>query len=300
MTTSEVIRIWELSGVERLHLTTDTSLIFKFAVKPFTTEADILINLAGHGIPVVAVQAWAIRGHTLGMLMEDLGVPVRTATEKDAATMAALLHATPVLGHLDTFDEEALTSLPERGLAALAALQCQGRFLKAWDISRALQRLAPCAKALAAGAERPPFGVCHGELHPTSLHLGTKGTRLLDLAKAFNGPGLLDLATWVRDPCSCPTRASEPTHPRLHPRWRPLRRGESSRRASCRPVGIGLALHLGRPLVPRPGRRRTPRPRDRRRAPASSAGRHRRRHALDVVVIHDLIDQRPYEPAGAA
>ncbi|MBM0255518.1 phosphotransferase [Micromonospora sp. 4G55] len=196
MRTSEVIRTWELSGVERLHLTTDTSVIFKFAVKPFMTEADILINLAGRGIPVVAVQAWAIRGHTLGMLTEDLGVPVRTATEKDAATTAALLHAAPVLGHLDTFDEEALTSLPERGLAALAALQRQGRFLNAWDINRALQRLALCAKALAAGAERPPFGVCHGELHPTSLHVGTKGTRLIDLAKAFNGPGLLDLATW--------------------------------------------------------------------------------------------------------
>ncbi|PWR14859.1 aminoglycoside phosphotransferase [Micromonospora sicca] len=196
MTASEVIRIWELSGVERLHLSNGASMIFKFAVTPFTTEADILINLAGHGIPVVAVKAWAVRDHTLGMLTEDLGVPLRLATENDAATAAVRLHAIPSLAYLDTFDEEALTSLPERGLAALAALQREGRFLNAKDIKRALQRLAPLARTRAVGAERPPFGVCHGEFHPTSLHVGTDGTRLLDVAKAFNGPGLLDLATW--------------------------------------------------------------------------------------------------------
>ncbi|WP_346535600.1 phosphotransferase [Micromonospora sp. DPT] len=241
MTTSEVIRIWELSGVERLHLTTDTSVIFKFAVKPFTTEAETLIKLAGHGIPVVAVQAWAIRDHTLGLLTEDLGVPVRTATEEDAASMAALLHATPILGHLDTFDEEALTSLPERGLAALAALQRQGRFLNAWDINRALQRLAPCAKVLAAGAERPPFGLCHGELHPTSIHVGTNGTRLLDLAKAFNGPGLLDLATWfgTRAPAQ-PQHLNRLIHAYIHAGGHP---GAASRRGGLPADRWALGWH---------------------------------------------------------
>ncbi|GAA1801536.1 hypothetical protein GCM10009682_24350 [Luedemannella flava] len=46
------------------------------------------------------------------------------------------------------------------------------------------------------GADRQPFGLCHGELHPTSLHRGPAGLRLLDFGKAFHGPGLLDLATW--------------------------------------------------------------------------------------------------------
>lgn len=196
MTASETIRIWELSGVERLHLSNGSSVIFKFAVAPFTAEADTLIKLASHGIPVVAVKAWAINGNALGMLTEDFGVPLRVATEDDAAIAAARLHAHPPLEHLDSLHEEALASLPEQGLAALAALERQGRFLDAGDIRRALQRLASVAKARAAGAERPPFGVCHGELHPTSLHVAASGTRLLDLAKAFNGPGLLDLATW--------------------------------------------------------------------------------------------------------
>jgi hypothetical protein len=49
---------------------------------------------------------------------------------------------------------------------------------------------------LAGGAGLPPFGFCHSEFHPTSLHIGSQGWRLLDFARAFNGPGLLDLASW--------------------------------------------------------------------------------------------------------
>ncbi len=36
----------------------------------------------------------------------------------------------------------------------------------------------------------------HSEFHPTSLHIGERGWRLLDFARAFTGPGLLDLASW--------------------------------------------------------------------------------------------------------
>lgn len=41
-----------------------------------------------------------------------------------------------------------------------------------------------------------PFGWVHAEFHPTSLHIGPTGWRLLDMARAFTGPGLLDLASW--------------------------------------------------------------------------------------------------------
>jgi hypothetical protein len=43
----------------------------------------------------------------------------------------------------------------------------------------------------------------HSEFHPTSVHIGKRGRYLLDFARAFIGPGLLDLAGWygtVDDP----------------------------------------------------------------------------------------------------
>ena len=40
----------------------------------------------------------------------------------------------------------------------------------------------------------------HSEFHPTSLHIGRDGRRLLDFARTFNGPGLLDLASWPPQP----------------------------------------------------------------------------------------------------
>jgi len=41
-----------------------------------------------------------------------------------------------------------------------------------------------------------PFGLCHSEFHPTSLHVTERGPYILDLARAFTGPGLLDLVSW--------------------------------------------------------------------------------------------------------
>jgi hypothetical protein len=38
--------------------------------------------------------------------------------------------------------------------------------------------------------------LCHSEFHPTSLFITTNGWRLLDFARTFVGPGLLDLASW--------------------------------------------------------------------------------------------------------
>ncbi len=64
------------------------------------------------------------------------------------------------------------------------------------DLTTLLKDIADAAPDRAAGANLPPFGLVHGELHPTSIHIGARGPYLLDLAKAFIGPGLLDLATW--------------------------------------------------------------------------------------------------------
>jgi hypothetical protein len=191
-----LIREWELSGVERLHLSDGTSMVFKFATAPFTAEAAVLRVLRERGAAVPALHAWAVRNHTLGMLMDDLGEPLRHPTDVEAATAAVRLHTLPPIPSLPTFDEATLAQLPEQALNALHLLHHQQRFLNADGIEELLTRLAEVAERRADGAERQPYGLCHGEFHPTSLHVNATGCRLIDWAKAFHGPGLLDLATW--------------------------------------------------------------------------------------------------------
>jgi hypothetical protein len=59
-----------------------------------------------------------------------------------------------------------------------------------------LDALASGAAKRAEGATTAPWGWVHSEFHPTSLHIGKGGWRLLDFARAFTGPGLLDLVSW--------------------------------------------------------------------------------------------------------
>jgi hypothetical protein len=203
----EPIRVWGLSGVERLHLPDGTSVVFKYATEPFTGEDQVLAHAGRRGVPVPALHASTVRHGVLGMILEDLGEPSRPATDTDAADAAARLHAAGQAAGLPTLGEAALRALPSIGRIYLDQLHAAGRFADTADCAAHLQVLGRIAGKRAAGAELPPFGLCHGELHPTSLHVGKRGWRLLDLAKAFNGPGLLDLATWqgTRNPPD-PTR----------------------------------------------------------------------------------------------
>lgn len=77
-------------------------------------------------------------------------------------------------------------------------LQEAGRYLEADTngIREALERIERVAELRAVGAEVPPYGLCHSEFHPTSLHMTDRGPYFLDLARAFTGPGLLDLVSW--------------------------------------------------------------------------------------------------------
>jgi hypothetical protein len=203
--TREPLRVWTLSGVERLHLSDISTVIFKYAAAPFTGEDQALVLAADHEVPVPKLHASTVREGILGIIMEDLGTPLREATIHDGAAAAVRLHAAGVVPRLDTLDQQRLAALPGQALQRVTMLQESGRWTGVDDIADILQALFRCASARATGAQLEPFGFCHSEFHPTSIHIGQHGWRLLDFARAFNGPGLLDLASWhgtIDDPDS--------------------------------------------------------------------------------------------------
>ncbi|MGW2342722.1 aminoglycoside phosphotransferase family protein [Streptomyces sp. NPDC001661] len=202
----EEVRVWSMSGVERVAFPDRTTAIFKYAKRPFDSEDQALRLAHTLGIPVPKVYASAVRDGRLGMLIEDLGPAAREADDLDGAATAVVVHSARTAPPLAVLDEEALRALPARALDHLRALRKADRWAAedTDDIEQALDLLARAAPHRATGATLAPFGWVHSEYHPTSLHIGRGNTwRLLDFARAFTGPGLLDLASWhgtIEDP----------------------------------------------------------------------------------------------------
>ncbi|MEV5709717.1 hypothetical protein [Actinoallomurus sp. NPDC052274] len=199
----ERIRVWSMSGVERIAFPDGSTAVFKYATEPFTREDQALRLAARHGVPVPDVIASTVTSGWLGMLLEDLGPPLREANDRDGVAAAAVLHRADAAAGLPTLDEEALRALPNRALGHLHGLQGAGRWQNTSGIEEALTRIADAAEQRAAGTHIAPYGWVHSEFHPTSVHIGERGRHLLDFARAFTGPGLLDLASWygtVDDP----------------------------------------------------------------------------------------------------
>ncbi|OIJ86006.1 phosphotransferase family protein [Streptomyces colonosanans] len=192
----EEVRVWSMSGVERLTFPDTSTAIFKYAKRPFDSEDQSLRLANTLGVPVPQVHASAVLDGWLGMLMEDLGPAVRDADDLDGTAAAVVLHGTRTAAALPVLDQVRLRSLPNRALEHLAHLRKAERWQDTDDIEDALDRIAQAAKARSAGTTVAPFGWVHSEFHPTSLHIGQHGWRLLDFARAFTGPGLLDLASW--------------------------------------------------------------------------------------------------------
>ncbi|MEV0211290.1 aminoglycoside phosphotransferase family protein [Streptomyces sp. NPDC050788] len=192
----EEVRVWSMSGVERLTFPDATTAIFKYAKRPFDCEDQALRLAHTLGVPVPQVHASAVLDGWLGMLMEDLGPAVRDADDLDGVAAAVVLHGTRTAAALPVLDQNQLRTLPNRALDHLARLRKAERWQDTDDVEDALNRIAEASEARSAGATLAPFGWVHSEYHPTSLHLGQRGWRLLDFARAFTGPGLLDLASW--------------------------------------------------------------------------------------------------------
>ncbi|MBA9007999.1 aminoglycoside phosphotransferase family protein [Thermomonospora cellulosilytica] len=184
------IRVWERSGVERLRLGDGTTVVFKYAEGPFADEHIALDIAQGAGLPVPRRLAVVRRPDLLGMFLEDLGPALREATDDDGAGLAVAVHQVTATGVLPVLNARRLAAMPRAIVARLSRINGDATGLEA---ARALDE---AATGRAAGTGLPPFGLCHSEWHPTSVHVGETGVHLLDLARAFHGPGLLDLASW--------------------------------------------------------------------------------------------------------
>lgn len=192
----EEVRVWSMSGVERVTFPDGSTAIFKYAKKPFDSEDQALRLAHTLGVPVPQIHGSAMIDGWLGMLMEDLGPSAREADDLDGVAAAVVLHSTRTAPGLPVLDQERLRALPIRALEHLERLRKADRWQDADDVEKALDRIAQAAEGRSAGATLAPFGWVHSEFHPTSLHVGERGWRLLDFARAFTGPGLLDLASW--------------------------------------------------------------------------------------------------------
>ncbi|RCV56660.1 aminoglycoside phosphotransferase family protein [Marinitenerispora sediminis] len=191
----DVLHDWALSHVERLD-TPSATVIFKCAVQPFLDEARSLSRLRAAEIDVPEVITSVRTPTALGMVLEDMGAPEREATDADAVAAIVPLHAAPVPDHLPIGSAEWLATLPGRAVGHLARLRAAGRWNETSDIADALEALDEASLPRARGVRTPPFGWVHSEFHPESLHVRGDRRRLYDLARAFAGPGLIDLASW--------------------------------------------------------------------------------------------------------
>lgn len=205
----EPLHVWDMSAVERVRLADGGSVICKTAREPFTQEAEVLRYAKVHSVPVPAVLA-ATRttdGH-LAMLLEDLGpAPDEDAPISVGAQAAVQVHRCPPMVGLTALDAAALAALPSRAHRWLEMLRSAGRWTNTAEIRQLLERLDAVSERRAQGVDIPPYGLCHSEFHPTSLHVGATGVKILDWARAFNGPGLLDLASWEDTPKQLDTEA---------------------------------------------------------------------------------------------
>lgn len=204
----KVLWQWALSRVERVALGGDRSVILKRSRTPLTDEGRIIDHLSGGRVPLPTLLFAHSDGNILTLLMEDLGPSSRPPTLTEAAMAAVQTHAAPPPPGLVVLDQGGLRGLPSSALDSLDYLEDEGRWQDTQPLRDSLIQISRMAPKLSRDATMPPFGLCHSEFHPTSLHVGTRKTALVDWARAFVGPGLLDIASYAGtdsapDPIAC-------------------------------------------------------------------------------------------------
>jgi hypothetical protein len=188
----EVVRhVLPFSGVWRLRRPGGGTAIYKEAWQPLDREHVALRYASSMGLPVPQVLAAIQSDGRLGVIMTDLGQPDREPTDEDAAQIAAALHRVPASGVLPTIGVDELAAMPLRIAARARKHDLPG------NVPELAGQLHAVAGRLARAAAVPPVGLCHSEFHPTSVIIQGGRWYTYDLARAFHGPGLLDLASWL-------------------------------------------------------------------------------------------------------
>lgn len=192
----DVLQSTGFSRVERVTLDSGSSYIAKRGTYLATDEARTIYALRGSPIPMAELYLADTDGEFLTMLMEDLGPAKRESTIEDAGEMAVRLSRTEPPDHLPTEGRESLRRLPQSIMAGIERLVSQGTWTNPGRIRRPVEDLAKAAPELSSSADMRPFGLCHRKYHPTSLHIGTRKTALLDWQRIYVGPLLPCLANW--------------------------------------------------------------------------------------------------------
>jgi hypothetical protein len=192
----DVLWDWYLSRVERVNLGDSSNIILKRSRWPLVDEGRVFQHLSQSNIPLPNLYFARVTDNELTLLMEDLGPIIHEPTLEEAAEFAVRAHAAVPPEGIPVLDEEALRSLPEKISNGIETLTERGRWHPSDRLHDLLEWISRYSSELSQDAAMPPFGLCHSEYHPTSLHIGTMKTALVDWARAFIGPGLLDLASW--------------------------------------------------------------------------------------------------------
>jgi hypothetical protein len=164
-----VLHSWALSHVERLIFGNAQSVIFKCSVAPLLSEGDVLIRAEKLKMPVPHVYACLADRSAIGMILQDLGSSLAPALDQDGMTAAIAVHSSGLMAELRLCDADEMARWPERMLANVHELVREGRWTAAGDLTGKISALRAVAPDLLAGAELPPFGLCHSELHPNSV-----------------------------------------------------------------------------------------------------------------------------------
>ena len=187
---------WQLSRVERVALEGGRTFILKRSRHPLTDEARVIHSLRESDVPMPELVMSRVDEDVLTMILEDLGPSVRQPTLNEAASAAVAIHRTTPPAWLQILDEAALRMLPAKIRRGIEDLASSGRWQEVDEVCNLLDKIIASAPRISRGASTPPFGLCHSEFHPSSLHVGVNRTGVVDWARAFIGPGLLDLASY--------------------------------------------------------------------------------------------------------
>lgn len=186
---------WPLSVVQRIRLAGGDSFVLKTARGPMQSEGRNLLAAAASGLPVPHMLHYELErlSGIMTLCMEDLGESVRNPTTSDAVASAARVHETGLMPNGPWVDTDWLVAELEAARSV------------ATTIGQSYQEFEPVAAAVATearaavgirGLESAPFGVVHSEFHPSSMIVRNDEIFLLDWARTFIGPQLLDLASF--------------------------------------------------------------------------------------------------------